>query len=74
MRLLELTDRDGRLSVQIRHVAVRRWHATITAMRPNTGIVDDTIPIVDLGVFRSRKGATAAANLIVEHWAWNGDR
>jgi len=68
MRLHELTDRDGRLSTQIEHVTIGRWHATITA---NTRPADRMIPTVALGVFRSRKAAKAAANLVVEHWTWN---
>ena len=52
-----MTDRDGRLSTQLDHVAIRRWHATITARRPDTGLGVDMIPIIDLGVFRSRKAA-----------------
>jgi hypothetical protein len=67
MRLSELTDRDGRLSTRIEHVAIRRWHATITA---TTCLTDRMIPTVDLGVFRSRKAAKAAANLVVDHWTW----
>jgi hypothetical protein len=71
MRLLEVCDRDGRLLTQVEHVAIRRWHATITAMRPETRLADETIPTIDLGVFRSRKAARAAADLVVGHWAWN---
>ena len=71
MRLLELSDRDGRLLTQVEHVAIRRWHATITAVRPDTRLADEMIPTVDLGVFRSRKAARAAADLVVGHWAWN---
>ncbi len=73
MRLHVLTDREGRLTTQIEHVAMRRWHATITATRPNTHLADQTIPTLDLGVFRSRKAAQAAANLVTEHWAWDED-
>jgi len=51
-RLPELTDRDSRLSIQIQHVAIRCWHATITA---TPGHADHMIPMVDLGVFGSRK-------------------
>ena len=71
MRLHELTDFDGRLSTQLDHVAIRRWHATITARRPDTGITDDMIPTIDLGVFRSRRAAKDAANLVLKHWTWN---
>ena len=46
-------------------------HATITAKRPNTGLMDDMIPTIDLGVFRSRKAAKDAANLVLKHWTWN---
>ena len=70
MRLYEMTDREGRLSTQLEHVAIRRWHATITAMRPATRGSDKMIPTIDLGVFHSRKAAKAAADLIVGHWTW----
>ena len=73
MLLHELTSRDGRLSTQIDHVAFRHWHATITAMRPHSHLADEMIPTVDLGAFRSRKAAKAAATLIVEHWQWNSE-
>jgi len=73
MRLLELSDRDGRLLTQVERVASRRWHATITAVRPGTRVADEMIPTVDLGVFRSRKAARAAADLVVGHWAWNSE-
>lgn len=73
MLLHGLTNRYGRLSTQIDHVAFRRWHATITATRPDSHLADEMIPIVDLGVFRSGKAAKAAANLIVEHWEWNSE-
>jgi hypothetical protein len=73
MRLLELSDRDGRLLTQVERVASRRWHATITAVRPGTRVADEMIPTVDLGVFRSRKAARSAADLVVGHWAWNGE-
>jgi hypothetical protein len=36
MRLFELSDRNGRLLTQVEHVALRRWHATITAVCPRT--------------------------------------
>jgi len=36
-----------------------------------TGLVDDMIPTIDLGVFRSRKAAKVAANLVLKHWTWN---
>ena len=63
MRLHQLIDqRDGRLFTFIEHVALRRWHVTITAMQPGTRFADETIPTIDLGVFRSRKAALAAAN------------
>ena len=71
MRLHELTARDGRPSTRLEHVAIRRWHATITARRPDTRLADEMIPTVDLGVFRSRKAAEAGADLVVEHWTWN---
>jgi hypothetical protein len=74
MRLHQLIDqRDGRLFTFIEHVALRRWHVTITAMQPGTRYADETIPTIDLGVFRSRKAALAAANLVVRYWMWNGE-
>ncbi len=71
MRIHELTDRDGRLFPRIEHVGIRRWHPTIAATRPDTRLTDETIPTVDLGLFRSRKAATAAVNLVVTHWTWD---
>jgi hypothetical protein len=42
-------------------------------MQPGTRYADETIPTIDLGVFRSRKAALAAANLVVRYWMWNGE-
>jgi hypothetical protein len=73
MLLNKLIERNGRLSIHIEHVGLRRWHPTITAMRPDSRLVDERIPIVDLGVFRTRKAAKAAANLVAENWTWDSD-
>ena len=42
-------------------------HATITAKRPNTGLMDDMIPTIDRGVFPLTEGGKGAANLVL-HW------
>ena len=55
-----VTDRDGRLSAQLDHVAIRRWHATITAKPPDTGLGVGMIPPLTSAVFRSRKAAQDA--------------
>ena len=65
-----VTDRDGRLSTQLDHAAIRWWHATITAKPPYNGLGVD-MPTIDLGRIRSRKAAQVAANLLLKHWTWN---
>ena len=63
-----MIERDGRLTTQLDHdVAIHGGHATITAKRPNTGLMDDMIPTIDRGVFPLTEGGKGAANLVL-HW------
>jgi hypothetical protein len=53
-----VTDRDGRLSTQLDHVAIRWWHATITAKPPDTGLGVGMIPTIDRGRVPLTEGRT----------------
>ena len=76
MDLNELTELNGTasrgrtLSTVIERLAARRWHVTISVMQPGGRAVDSTVPVVDLGVFRSMRAAKSAAHLVIESWVW----
>ena len=62
--------RRGDVSAQIVRVAGDRWEVTITVRQPDSGELDDTIPIIDLGTFPDTETARAAADLVMDHWSW----
>ena len=76
MDLNELTEvngtasRERTLSTVIERLTARRWHVTISVTQPGSRAVDNTVPVIDLGVFRSMRAAKSAAHLVIESWVW----
>ena len=59
--------RLGDVSAQIERLAPHRWHVTITVRKPGTSELDETIPIIDLGIFPTTETARDAADLTLDH-------
>ncbi len=76
MDLNELTELNGTassertLSTVIERLTARRWYVTISVMQPGSRAVDSTVPVIDLGVFRSMRAAKSAVHLVIESWVW----
>ena len=68
--LRDADQRVGELAVRIRRLAPHRWHATITVLHPATSVQDETVPIVDLGIFRTTHAARSATDLVTTRWSW----
>ena len=62
--------RLGNVSAQIDRLALHQWHVTITVLHPGGWVLDETVPIIDLGTFGNTEDARDAADLILENWNW----
>jgi hypothetical protein len=58
------------LSARIERLASHKWHVTVTMMQPGSSVIDDTFPVVDLGIFPTTEEASDAADMVLENWAW----
>ena len=59
---------SGDLSAQIDRLAAGQWHVTVTKMLRGKSERDESIPVIDLGIFPTTIAARAAANLVLDSW------
>ncbi len=64
------TDDERTLKTVFERLSSRRWRVTISVVQPGGRDVDTTVPMIDLGVFRSKRAATSAATMVLESWVW----
>jgi hypothetical protein len=64
------TDHGRTLKTVFERLSSRRWRVTISVVQPGGGDVDSAVPMIDLGVFRSKRAATSAATMVLESWVW----
>src|SRR6476660_941455 len=64
------TDHERTLKTVFERLSSRRWRATISVVQPGGRDIDNTVPRIDLGVFRSKRASTSAAIMVLESWVW----
>lgn len=58
----------GDIFAQIDRLAAGQWHVTVTKLLRGKCERDETIPVIDLGIFPTTTAARAAAHLVLNSW------